>query len=396
MGVTRVDANRTLALARVNLLLGRVFSVAAPIIAFQMLSNGIAQNLNHDLNQFWFWINWVSLAATYIWMAASIWILGDAVIAYRAIVLVSIFSLATWALQLGSGTLSPDEQPWIWWGVGIAGVAAIGGFSAPVTGVILLLLPATWFAIQVSDVGTPVDPWLAFQDATFSFLFSSVLVAFVAVMKYEAAKVDAANHAAGLAAIELAKADAIVRERDRVDALVHDSVLTTLLLAANASSTDEEKEAELLAKAAIAKLQSANTAVASDETISISSLFTALEFAVHRQSAEVSVDVENSSDFEIPGEVAAAVTESTLQALANSLQHAGVRAKRQVLLRGTKGGIKIVVKDNGKGFRPSRIPKNRLGLKLSIIGRMKSVDGRVFIDSKIGVGTNVVIEWGAK
>jgi signal transduction histidine kinase len=54
------------------------------------------------------------------------------------------------------------------------------------------------------------------------------------------------------------------------------------------------------------------------------------------------------------------------------------------------------VKDNGKGFRPSRIPKNRLGLKLSIIGRMKSVDGRVFIDSKIGVGTNVVIEWGAK
>ena len=117
---------------------------------------------------------------------------------------------------------------------------------------------------------------------------------------------------------------------------------------------------------------------------------------MHRQSAEVSVDVENSSDFEIPVEVAAAVTESTLQALANSLQHAGRAAKRQVLLRGTKGGIKIVVKDNGKGFRPSRIPKNRLGLKLSIIGRMKSVDGRVFIDSKIGVGTNVVIEWGAK
>jgi hypothetical protein len=243
-------------------LLGRVFSVAAPIIAFQMLSNGIAQNSNHDLNQFWFWLNWVSLAASYTWMAASIWILGDAVIAYRAIVVVSIFSLSTWALQLGDEILRPGEQPWIWWGVGIAGVAAIGGFSAPVTGVILLLLPAIWFAIQVSDVGAPVDPWLAFQDATFTFLFSSVLVAFVAVMKYEAAKVDTANHAAGLAAIELAKADAIVREHDRVDALVHDSVLTTLLLAANASSTDEEKEAELLAKAAIAKLQSANTAVA--------------------------------------------------------------------------------------------------------------------------------------
>jgi signal transduction histidine kinase len=55
-----------------------------------------------------------------------------------------------------------------------------------------------------------------------------------------------------------------------------------------------------------------------------------------------------------------------------------------------------VVKDNGRGFRPSRIPKNRLGLKLSIIGRMKSVGGRVFIDSSPGKGTNVIIEWGAK
>jgi signal transduction histidine kinase len=82
--------------------------------------------------------------------------------------------------------------------------------------------------------------------------------------------------------------------------------------------------------------------------------------------------------------------------LANSIHHAGSNAQRQVLLRGNKAGLKIVVKDNGKGFRPSRVPKNRLGLKLSIIGRMKSVDGRVFIDSKIGAGTNVVIEWGAK
>lgn len=396
MRFKRVAANRSLALARVNLLLGRIFSVAAPLIAFQMLTNGITQYLIHDLNQFWFWLNWAVLATSYLWMAISIWITGDAQIAYRAIVIGSLLSVATWALQVGDVKLAEGEQPWIWWGVGIAGVAAIGGFSAPVAAGVLVAFPVAWFALQVSKIGGPVDPWVAFQDATFTFLFSSVVVAFVAVMKYEAAKVDSANHAAGLAAIDLAKADAIVRERDRVDALVHDSVLTTLLLSATAKSTDQEKEAELLAKAAISKLQSANASEVSNETISISSLFTALEFAVHRQATEVSVEVENSSDFEIPGEVAAAVTESTLQALANSLQHAGARVQRQVFLRGTKGGIKIVVKDNGKGFRPSRIPKSRLGLRLSIIGRIKSVDGRVFIDSKLGVGTNVVIEWGAK
>lgn len=396
MQFKRVKSNRTLALARVNLLLGRVFSVAAPIIGFQMLSNGLAQNAAHDLNQFWFWLNWGGLAAAYLWTVISIWWLGDAVVGYRAIVIATFFAMATWGLTVGTEVLAPGEQPWIWWGVGVAGIAALGGFEIVITSVILVAMPTVWFALQVSEIGAPIDPWVAFQDASFTFLFSSVIAGFVSVMRYESAKVDAANHAAGVAAIEAAKSDAIVRERDRVDALVHDSVLTTLIVASNAESNDQQKEAELLAKAAIAKLSESSAVANTDETISINSLFTALEFAIRRQSDEVEIIVEGTSDFAIPGEVAAAVTESTLQSLSNSIHHAGKKVERSVYLRGTKAGLKVVVKDNGRGFRPSRVPKNRLGLKLSIIGRMKSVDGRVFIDSKIGVGTNIIIEWGSK
>lgn len=396
MPLTRVQPNSTLALARVNLLLGRIFAIAAPIIAFQMLTNGLVQISNYELNQFWFWLNWLSLGFCYLWMSISIWVIGDAVVAYRAIVIVTFFSLATWSFQLGSIELNPGDQPWIWWGVGIAGVAAMGGFPLLVTSLILIALPIIWFAIQVSDIGLPVEPLVALQDSMFTFLFSSVLVAFVAVMRYEAAKVDDANHVAGLAAIELAKSDAVVRERDRVDALVHDSVLTTLLVSANANGESQEKEAELLAKAAIAKLSSDLQGQSESQTISINSLFSALEFAIKRQDTQVLIDIEGASDLPVPGEVAAAITESTLQALSNSIHHAGRGAQRWVVIRGTKTGLKVVVKDDGKGFRPSRVPKNRLGLKLSIVGRMKSVGGRVFIDSKIGKGTNIVIEWGAK
>ena len=396
MAFSRVKANRTLALARVNLLLGRVFSIAAPIIAFQMLSNGLVQNQEHPLNQFWFWLNWIGLAVSYLWMASSVWITGDAVSAYRVIVIMTFISLATWGLQLGDGSLSPGDQPWIWWGVGIAGIAAIGGFPIVVTGLILAALPVAWFFIQISEIGIPGDTFVAAKDAAFTFLFSSVICSFVAVVRYEAAKVDAANQQAGLAAIELAKADAVVRELDRIDALVHDSVLTTLIVAAGANSAEQEKEAELLAKAAIAKLQNAASDANLNESISITSLFSALEFAIKRQSESVAVEIESPNDFTVPGEVAAAVTESTLQALSNSLNHAGKNVERKVFLKGSKAGIKIVVKDDGRGFRPSRVPKNRLGLKLSIIGRMKSVDGRVFIDSKPGMGTNLIIEWGEK
>jgi signal transduction histidine kinase len=56
-------------------------------------------------------------------------------------------------------------------------------------------------------------------------------------------------------------------------------------------------------------------------------------------------------------------------------------------------GVKIVIKDNGKGFRVSRVPKNRLGLKLSIFSRIQAVGGKAFVDSKLGVGTNIVLEW---
>jgi signal transduction histidine kinase len=396
MSFRRVDPNQTLALSRVNILLGRIFSIAAPIIGLQMFLNAIQQIEKHHLNQFWFWLSLGLLLASHLAILITVWFVGNPVYAYQALVLATFFALATWIWQLGDLRLPPGEQPWVWWSAGIGGVAAIGAFRLVIAGLVLVSLPSLWFVIQVSEIGSRVDPLVAFQDSMFAFLFSAVVSACVAVLRYESAKVDEANQATTQASIALATADAVQRERDRIDALVHDSVLTTLLLAAAADSTDQNKEAELLAKAAISKLNAATDPEASGEAISINSLFTALEVAMWRQSESVEISVEGSSDFSVPAEVAAAVTESTLQALANSLQHAGRNVKRKVFLKGVKSGLKIVVKDDGKGFRPARVPKDRLGLRLSIIGRMQSVAGQVHIDSKIGTGTNVVIEWSQK
>jgi len=62
-------------------------------------------------------------------------------------------------------------------------------------------------------------------------------------------------------------------------------------------------------------------------------------------------------------------------------------------LKATAQELKIVVKDDGLGFWVSRVPKNRLGLRLSIIERVESVGGKVFIDTKPGGGTSIVMEW---
>ena len=171
-------------------------------------------------------------------------------------------------------------------------------------------------------------------------------------------------------------------------------MLTTLLVAAKAQSAEEEEAAAELATAAIQKLNLVQNDIQNPGgNISIASLFGALEESVKRGFPSVQVDSQGANDNPIPEVVAAALTGATLQAVSNSITHAGASAQRIVMLRAAKSRVKIVIKDDGRGFRPSRVIKSRLGLKLSVIDRVEAVGGRVFIDAKPGVGATIVIEW---
>lgn len=393
MPFRRVATNKTLALTRVNVLLGRVFSLAASLVGIQTATNALNQLDQDKLDPFWFWISFGSVGVSHLLIIFLVWFRGNGKFGFAALSICTIFALLTWAYQLDGGALQVGEKPWMWWGLGIAGISAVGGFGIVASSSILVALPSIWFLIEVSNVGVPVDPWLAMEESAFSFLFSMVLAVLVVVLRYESSKVDEANQKFSEAAIELAKNDAIHRERDRVDALVHDSVLTTLLVAANASDSAAQHDARELAIAAIRKLETAQDSSSDEHTITINSLFSALSISILRQDEHVSITSEGQSDLQVPGYVAEALTEATLQAVANALQHAGAESKVEVFLKGLPSGVKVVIKDDGKGFRASRIPKNRLGLKLSIIGRIQSVGGKGFIDSKLGVGTNIILEW---
>lgn len=396
MPLRRVETNKTLALTRVNALLGRIFSIAATLVGIQTATNAINQLGADNLDPFWFWVSFGPVAMSHVLIIFLVWFRQDGKFGFASLSVSTIFAMATWALQLDGGALQPAEKPWMWWGIGIAALSAVGGFGVATSSVILVLIPAMWFVLEVSNIGVPIEPWLALEESAFSFLFSMVLAVLVIVLRYESSKVDEANQKSIDAAIELAKNDAIQRERDRVDALVHDSVLTTLLVAANASDANAQRDAFELAVSARQKLDAAHETKPDNESITINSFFSALVFAISRQDESVAVSSEGQSDLQVPAKVAQALTESTLQAVSNALQHAGSGAKVEVFLKGFPDGVKIVVKDNGKGFRVSRIPKNRLGLRLSIIGRIQSVGGKVFIDSKLGLGTNIVIEWSER
>jgi signal transduction histidine kinase len=53
----------------------------------------------------------------------------------------------------------------------------------------------------------------------------------------------------------------------------------------------------------------------------------------------------------------------------------------------------VEVRDNGKGFNPERLPKDRLGISTSIKARMELIGGKAQVSSTPGNGTTVILSW---
>jgi signal transduction histidine kinase len=375
-------------------MLGRIYSIALLAIMVEALVNGVGQF--KYLNPAVFFISASLIVITTLGVIINQWFFSFSKTWLQAVAIATLVGLLSWPLHLvDSANLPADFQPWIWWTLGIGALAAGTSFRFSIGVGYLVLVPAIWVVIRTSDSGGSAPLIVAIQDATHVLIFASILVAMVLALRWEAGKVDSANQLAISSAVESARVEAIELERSRMDALVHDSVLTTLLVAARAENADQVATAQKSARDAIDRLQQAGSDESLREEMTLASFFAALEGKVKNQSADFLVTVDRLNDLPIPSEIAQALTEATLQAVDNSLKHAGVATDRKVRLRGQKAGLKIVVSDNGRGFRPSQVARDRLGIRSSIITRVEQVGGRVFIDSQPGSGTNVVIEWGS-
>jgi signal transduction histidine kinase len=93
-----------------------------------------------------------------------------------------------------------------------------------------------------------------------------------------------------------------------------------------------------------------------------------------------------------PAEVAAALADSTAEALANVARHAPAASVTLDLTR-VAGTVVVEVADDGPGFDPATVPAHRYGLRESIHGRMSTVGGRAVVTSAPGAGTRVRLEW---
>ena len=233
----------------------------------------------------------------------------------------------------------------------------------------------------------------ALLDGSYLVVFSLAIVGLVALVREGFAAVDKANSEAIKSALAQAKTDAVERERQRLDALVHDQVLHTLILAARADSQAAQEDAAKSATNAITALLEAQEPNTPQTEVTSLGLFKALESAASKLDARVKTQSSGASAAKVNPEAAQALTEASLQALDNAIQHSKAKEIRLTLEALQNGGLRFTVSDDGAGFRTDRVSKNRIGISTSIKARVDSVGGRAEINSGPGKGTQVVLRW---
>ncbi len=299
-----------------------------------------------------------------------------------------------WPLLVVDPILLPDNfQAWVWWMVGTATIS-MGVVNPRWLGwIYLVVASASWYLLDTSVYGGSEDWGIALQDSIYVLLLGGAVSSLVRLTRDGAKRADEANSVAIANAVEQAQIDAVERERQRIDALVHDHVLNTLLVAAKATSQAEQRAAALAATEAIASLESAAAEQESTAGITALGLYRSLRKAALRASAQIEVEIVSAGLEEIPAEVAQSITEATLQAIDNALRHSRASKIRLLLGQVDAPGILVRVIDNGEGFHLERLPKDRLGIRNSIQARMRSVEGRAEILSEPGAGTTAVLGW---
>ncbi|MFK4850277.1 PspC domain-containing protein [Microbacterium sp. ZW T6_19] len=157
-------------------------------------------------------------------------------------------------------------------------------------------------------------------------------------------------------------------QRSEMAAHLHDSVLQTLALIQNRAGASSE--AARLARAQERELRAwlydGDAPADGDLPTDLRDYAGALEldFPVRIDVVSAGMSAERAS-----GGLAAAAREAML----NAARHAG--GEISVYIEGSAAGVDVFIRDRGRGFTLDEVPSDRLGVRESIVGRMRRSGG---------------------
>ncbi|WP_150306958.1 sensor histidine kinase [Planctomonas psychrotolerans] len=306
--------------------------------------------------------------------------------------------LITWPFAADASVLTDDAAPWLWFVLTVATACAAIAFSVWLAAAYTVIVPVVYGVVRLTPAGGSAEPIAALLNVVYAIILGGALLVLVTVLRQAASSVDAAQSTALERYAHAVRQHATEVERVQVDAIVHDSVLTTFLSAARAYTPDARELAATMAGNAIDHLADAGLGTTQDgSTVALRKLTQRIIDAASTMSAPIAVRTDEIGACVVPVNAAEALYSAAVQAMVNSLQHAGSDGRdveRVLSLRGIgASGVSIEVRDNGIGFDVHQVPSERLGLRVSIRERVSNVGGVVAVDSAKGEGTTVRITW---
>jgi len=107
--------------------------------------------------------------------------------------------------------------------------------------------------------------------------------------------------------------------------------------------------------------------------------------------SRIPVQLEVEGDGDVPPAVKVGLYRIAQEALNNVFKHASA-SQVQISLKSVQNGLELSVTDNGRGFDPSDISFEHLGLKI-MNERSNDIGVQLMIESKIDSGTKIIARW---
>ncbi|TFD82015.1 sensor histidine kinase [Cryobacterium fucosi] len=314
------------------------------------------------------------------------------------VAVVYLAALVAWPFLMRDPSAVLDGKPWLWYMCTVATACAAVSFPLVWAAIYTFLAPIVYGIVRTQPSGGGADVLLASLDTVYATILGQVILIIIFMLRQTAAAVDAAQTNALYQYATAVRQHATEVERVQVDSIVHDSVLATFLAAAAAGSPKAAQLASGMASDALTRLNDAAVVPAgNDGLVPFNSLTVRIREAAEKLAAPFTFVECEIDTLSIPVHASDALFAASVQAMVNSVQHAGdgiVEPGRTLTMRANaQGGCTIEIADTGVGFDPEHVPSERLGLRLSIQERVASAGGSVQIRSEIGRGTTITIDW---
>lgn len=183
--------------------------------------------------------------------------------------------------------------------------------------------------------------------------------------------------------------------RVRVTAAVHDTLLNDLSLVMNAP---DELDPRMIARlredldtlTGAEWLTESAEVVVDDQDAMLRNRIMLIVSEMQWRGLTVHVTGSGSGIYRVSDETAIVILDVMRVCLENVLRHSGVTVAEMDLAYSTDG-VTLMIVDEGAGFDPDAIAPDRLGLRNSVVERVRSVGGSVKIWSSPGEGTSIVV-----